>query len=164
MFRLLASSFLLAGLISFILGVYTYSWPQVQGRLIKSDISRQYESVYPGFPYANRSSRDLRSIDWVSVQYEYFLENTSYTNSMICVCLPFAIEVPNANNSQSIEVYHSEIFPNFSVIIQGPDLKLVAILLLLSGAMFFTRSVVLKKVRMALRVRNRKAAIRKDWW
>ncbi len=138
--------FVLFGFLLLVLGISTLYWPEVSGRLSEATL-RQMESgtqwsISPGSSGENAANSSLR---WLDAHYSYRVDSEYYEGTLVCVCLAFALpidELSQFETSRNVSIRYFPVWKSFSVLVAGPDLKLVFLLFALGGGLIYMHRIV----------------------
>jgi hypothetical protein len=145
-FRAIGILFIAAAFAIFTLGIWTFSFESVSGRLLELHHERSMVSGdYPGIPFVGSRHKGVPSI---SVSYRYQVDETRYESSRVGMGFrpwslsPFSLmdwERDIETDPANLNVWHSPAIPGISVLHRGPD-WVVTIAFAIVGLAFLTFS------------------------
>ncbi|NKI35596.1 DUF3592 domain-containing protein [Wenzhouxiangella sp. XN79A] len=130
-FRAFGALFIAVALVILALGLWTYSFESVSGRLLDHHHGRSViAGDYPGIPLV---ARGQRSVPTLFVNYRYTVDGRRYESSRVGMGFrswslsPFSLmdwERDLESLPANVEVWHSPAIPEISVLHRGPDVVL----------------------------------------
>lgn len=130
-FRLLKwiSACLAAALL--VLNVSTGFWSKTEGNI--TSVSRHLH-YYPGGGGRMAVPSYGGYLKWVEGSYFYVVEGKYYQNSLLCICVPFGLKMPNSG--ERVPVYYVPFSPEIAIVNRDmPVLTLLVLALLSAGFM-----------------------------
>lgn len=135
--------FLIAAVLTFLSGISTYFWPQVEGQVISYHHNNQVTAGYSnvGRPAVAVTYQGGDIINWEFIEYTYQFQGDAYQSSFLGIYLPFNNKLANGliKSNGEINVFVFPLYKQVSVVIQGFDYRLVLSLFCIGLTFFIIR-------------------------
>lgn len=109
-----------------LLGLATYLLPNSEGELV---VLENYDFEVASYTPAGGGAYVYpgRADSWRSVEYTYQVDGNNYLSWFIGLYFPLNLQIPLKDENQ-VQVYYLPFFHSVSMIIPGPDLRVVFVL------------------------------------
>lgn len=132
-------TFIFLSLVALLIGFTTYAWPSANGYLDQATLQKlESARTWALVPSSHRGSDGAARLSYFDARYSYSVGDDYFENRLICICLPFAIPLQEQSGegwATRIDVRYAPYWHGLSVIVPGPDIKLVGLLLLIGLAL-----------------------------
>ena len=109
-----------------VLNVSTKFWSKTEGGV--TSVSRQLH-YYSGGGGRTAMPSHGGYLKWVEASYFYVVEGKYYQSSLLCVCVPFGLKMPDTG--ERVPVYYVPILPEIAIVNRDmPVLTLLVLILL----------------------------------
>jgi len=134
--KIIGTTISLSGIVILLLGISTYVWPTLEGRVVEI---KKYHAVYDNTPaIAGGKKPKLRDtqVNTITIRYEYRIDGQHYTNdttSLFSKRIQYFDETLLPKVGDIIRITYLPIAKSYSLINAGPPI-IVIIVLIISGA------------------------------
>ena len=122
-FRLLKRICACLAVVLLILSVSTVFWSRTEGDIVSISRHLNYYSGSGGRMAVPSYGGHLK---WVEARYSYAVDGNNHQGSLLCICIPYELELPNAG--ARVSVYYVPFLPEIAIV--NRDMPWLALLVL----------------------------------